>query len=69
MKKKALKSTTQENKVPLFEVEININEEIVENCVIYEGETSKSVTNRIVKKYHLSEEEEQIVLKQLKNAF
>lgn len=54
---------------PILEVEINIDDKTVERCFIYKGETAESVSQKIVEKYNLNNEEKQVVFEQLANYF
>ena len=48
-----------------MEIEINIDEEIVERCVIYEGDSAEKLSKHMAKKYNLNEEERQAIIEQL----
>jgi len=50
-----------------MEIEININEEIVERCVIYEGDTPEELSKSMSKKYNLTEDETNIIIEQLRS--
>ena len=52
-----------------MEIEINIDEELAEKCLVYEGDTSENLARRIAKKHKLSEEETRIIMCQLKQHF
>jgi len=76
--KKSLKHKTDINKTTrqnvktrkaILEVEINIEDEIKEKCLIYEGDTSLMVIKRLTEKYNLNDEEQEIIYKQLKGHF
>ena len=61
--------TYEDNKVPILEVEINMDEKNVEKCVVDKGETCESVVEKVVVKYSLNDIEQKLVLDQLKVYF
>ena len=58
-----------EEKQPIMEVEINIDERIAEKCYIYNEESPTDIAHRIATKYNLNKDEKQLILKQLKQHF
>lgn len=52
-------------RVPILEVEVNINEKVVEKCIIYKGDTCEAVASKLAEKYHLKDSEKEVVIKQL----
>jgi hypothetical protein len=63
------KRSEKQVKVPKFEAEIKINEELVEKCVVYEGQTAEEVTEMVAKKHGLEAEAKKVVLEQLQKNF
>ena len=53
----------------MLEIEINIDDDIVERCVIYTDDTPESVAKNLIEKYKLNYEERKIILDQLRGYF
>ena len=49
-----------------MEIEVNIDEEMVERCTIYEGDTIEDLTNKLARKHKLTEGEKNAIKQQLK---
>lgn len=56
----------REERKSIVEIEVNIDEEMVERCVIYEGDTVEDVANKLAKKHKLTEGEKKTIKKQLR---
>jgi hypothetical protein len=52
-------------RVPILEVEVNINEKVVEKCIIYKDDTCENVAKKLAKKYNLKENEKKLIIQQL----
>jgi len=50
-------------------VEINIDEETVEKCVIYKGEQLDAIADNIAHKYNLNKAEREVIINQLSKYF
>jgi hypothetical protein len=58
-----------EEKQPIMEVEINIDERIAEKCYIYNKESPRDIAAKIATKYNLNKDERILILKQLRQHF
>lgn len=61
--------SSEDERTPLLEVEINIDERTVEKCVIYKGELLQEVVDSIARKYSLNETERSLIINQLSKYF
>jgi len=59
----------ENTKVPILEVEINIDNKVIEKCLIYEGDTPETIIQKVGQKHRLNKEEREIIMNQLKQHF
>jgi len=52
-------------RVPILEVEVNINEKVVEKCIIYKDDTCENIAKKLAKKYNLKDNEKKLIIQQL----
>lgn len=66
---KDLIAKKENSKMPILEVEINIDNKIIETCLIYEGDTAETIIEKVGQKHKLNKEEKGIIMEQLKQYF
>jgi len=53
----------------IMKLELNIDKEIVEECMVYEGDTVEALVKRMANKHKLSQEERNSLTTQLQQYF